>query len=381
MNSERRNSKDGKTLIPINIDGANYEDSSIKAYKTITMMVMAFILFIIVLYAIGQQGKGADIWLYLGLWLIGAFYIGRFVIFEEKAQKKNMQNLKKYAVTTPALFWNIPFVKDTQDGAIVIYADGKVGVIVKFERDTISGLDSDAKENHFDAVSDFIREITLKGYSHMMMDIMEPSGEDPRFKEMDREASNSDNKSIRKFMESQVGYIKNLARNSLYDNEYYLIYTFDTSKIDNILSDVVRAVNIAMDGCYIGYKILRKSAIVKFIQQEDNVKFFNINDAMIAVNNANMKGKIITLKSVKFDDGTVQDLDIPAVREIEKELNDNSKAKKLSIKKLLKKYRSEVSLKQIVKDNKSESKNLIQVDDFDDTEDFDDDEDEELWDL
>ena len=56
--------------------------------------------------------------------------------------------MKKYEISTPAIFWDIASIKETEEGAILIYSSSKIGVIFS-QRDTITGKEPEFKEYHY----------------------------------------------------------------------------------------------------------------------------------------------------------------------------------------------------------------------------------------
>ena len=58
------------------------------------------------------------------------------------------KQLKESEITTPAIFWDIASIKDTIDGAILTYSDAKIGILLRIERDTITGKPPEFKETH-----------------------------------------------------------------------------------------------------------------------------------------------------------------------------------------------------------------------------------------
>lgn len=112
------------------------------------MFILAFILLSPVL---GDGTWGGALKL-LALWLIAMFFVVRFVIFEEKFNYRMYKQMLEYEVSTPATFWDIVAIKNTEDGAILTYRDGKVAVMLKVDRDTITGKPREFKETHFDAI-------------------------------------------------------------------------------------------------------------------------------------------------------------------------------------------------------------------------------------
>lgn len=303
--------KNGRMFIPMNVEGNSWDEHF---FNTPKLIIISSILAVAVMIWIYLGDKGASISGYLTLytiWFIGSIYIVRFFVFEERYYYKMYKQLKKDEITTPALFWNIVSMRDNGDGAVLTYADNKIGVIVRVERDTITGKNPGFKEDHYDAVSDFYNEVVNRKYQIVHMNLMEKAGNDPRLDELDKLANNCDNKNIRELIERQVGYIKNITQRTLYESEYILFYTTDLSKIDNIIKEVVDITYKLLDGGYIGYSILRPKDITEMAKEAYGVKYFNPTEATLEMFKS--KGLSIRdpfkIRGIVYDDGSVQEID------------------------------------------------------------------------
>jgi hypothetical protein len=159
--------------------------------------------------------------------------------------------------------------------------------MVKVDRDTITGKEAEFKEVHYDAISDFYREVVNNRYSFVQMNVMEQAGKDPRLNNLNKLVNNSDNKNINRLMELEIGYIKNITRMSLYETDYFIIYTTDISKRDYIMNDVTECMFKLLDGAYIGYTILNSKEIVDFVKSQYGVNYFNATEASMDMFNRN----------------------------------------------------------------------------------------------
>lgn len=281
-NSSRRYiDKNGKMFIPMNVEGGSWNEHFITTPKLVCIASIVLSAVIIGFYLADKEAPLSSYITLYGLWFIVSFYVTRFIIFEERYYYKMYKQLMQYEVTTPSVFWDIASLKDTMEGAILTYSDAKIGVIVRLERDTITGKHPDFKEIHYDALSDFYKEIVLKKYKFVQMNIMEKAGNDPRLEELDKLVYSSDNANIMKLMELEVGHIKNITHHTLYESDYILIYTNDLSKIDTIVDDAIDIVYKALDGAYIGYRVLRARDIIEVMKEEYGVKYFNYTEATL----------------------------------------------------------------------------------------------------
>lgn len=308
--SRRYIDKNGKMFIPMNLEGGSWNEHFVTTPKLVCIAIIVFSAVLLGFYLADKEASLSSYITIYGIWAAVSSFILRFIVFEEKYYYRMYKQLKKYEITTPSVFWDIASVKDTMDGAILTYSDAKVAVLIKLERDTITGKHPDFKETHYDAISDFYKEIVNKRYSFVQLNIMERAGNDPRIDNLDKLLYSSDNANIRKLMELEIGHIKNITHHTLYESEYVLIYTSDTSKMDSIIDDAIDIVYKVLDGAFIGYKILRARDIIEIMKEEYGVRYFNYTEATLNM----FKNKGIHIKNpfeitkIVYTDGDVQNV-------------------------------------------------------------------------
>ena len=308
--SRRYIDKNGKMFIPMNLEGGSWNEHFVTTPKLVCIAIIVFSAVLLGFYLADKEASLSSYITIYGIWAAVSSFILRFIVFEEKYYYRMYKQLKKYEITTPSVFWDIASVKDTMDGAILTYSDAKVAVLIKLERDTITGKHPDFKETHYDAISDFYKEIVNKRYSFVQLNIMERAGNDPRIDNLDKLLYSSDNANIRKLMELEIGHIKNITHHTLYESEYVLIYTSDTSKMDSIIDDAIDIVYKVLDGAFIGYKILRARDIIEIMKEEYGVRYFNYTEATLNM----FEDKGIHIKNpfeitkIVYTDGDVQNV-------------------------------------------------------------------------
>jgi hypothetical protein len=273
--------KENNMFMPMNLEGEGWND----AFMTTPKYACIFICIgVYVAFGIAMHDGGAR-WFayvlgYIALTLVAQIFIRR-IIFEEKFYHRMYKKLMVNEISTPSTFWNIASAKDTESGAILTYLDGRIAVIIRLERDTITGKEPNFKEIHYEAYSDFYKEIMVKGYGFIQMNIMEQAGRDPRLAELSKLTALSDNKNICMLMEHQVGYIKNITHRTLYESDYIMIHTRDTTRVDAIIGDAIDCTLKILDGAFINYSVLSMGEIVEFIKEEYGVKYFDYNEATL----------------------------------------------------------------------------------------------------
>lgn len=275
--------KYGGMFVPMNVEGNTYNDSFLSIPKILTIFGVFVGTILLIVYV---RSKGVSITGTLILfvfWVFIASLFIRFIVFQEKYYLKVYRKLKQYQVSSPSIFWDITSRKTTEDGTILTYTDGKIGCIVKLERDTITGKPEDFMERHYDAWSDFYNDIASRKFTFVQMNLMEPAGKDPRLAELDKLTYKSSNKNICSLTEEMLAHIKNIARNSLFESDYIGIYTTNLSSMNKFLDDVAESVSILMDGAYIGYEILTDRGLSDRVREEYGVGYFNATEASLTM--------------------------------------------------------------------------------------------------
>lgn len=309
-NSKRRENytdRNGNMFIPMNVEGAQM-NHFITTPKLILIVLMGLTLFFLITQLNGASIAQYIIW--IGLYAIVCIQLTRFFIFEEKFYYRMYKELQEHEVTSPALFWDVASIDDTDDGAILTYSDAKIAIVVRVERDTITGKSGDFRETHYDAISDFYKYVVSNKYSFVQMNVMEQAGKDARLVELGKIVNKSDNPNIRKLMEFQVGHIKNITRASLIESDYFLFYTNDISKIDSIISDISDCIFTLLDGAYIGYQVLTARDIVDLVKDLYGVNYFNSTEASLLMFDKSVARSVVpfVVSGIQWDDGEEQSL-------------------------------------------------------------------------
>lgn len=304
MNSERREiNKEGKMFIPMNMTGNTDNEHFINVFKLIVMGGLVFMT--VILY--GKLNNNATILGYVVItiiYLLFVQFIVRKLILEENYFFKMWNKTRAYENPTPSIFWNISSISHTKFGDIVIFSDMKIGCFVKLERDTIVGKVSDYAEHHFDAWSDFYREVNLRNLGLAQMNIMEPAGKDTRIDDLALLASHCENFAVRDLLEQEVGYIKEISRATLSESDYILLYDKSVTHLDTLINDVNDCITKLLEGAYAEAKILKEKEIYQLPKDTFNVEYFDGISAQINVyKSANYKVKpVMIIDSIGFDD-------------------------------------------------------------------------------
>lgn len=290
-NTERRILDDkGRQFIPMNMEGTLGEENFITMPKLLTL---AYILGSTIAVFVISRSNGYSILGTMIILIVVEFInslLLRYIVFEEKLYYKMYRELKDGNVISPYKFWNIASKQNTDRGTILNYNDAKTGVIVKLQRDVITGRGEDLKEVHFDAVSDFYKELNKRKIKRVYMNVMENIGNDQRLNELDKLCNTTDNYNLNRLVELSITYIKNISNSTLTDVEYYLLYVEQIVEYTQFLNDVEDCLSILMNGAYKSYEILGAQGgreINEFAKKINFVEYFNTDEASLSIFNTN----------------------------------------------------------------------------------------------
>lgn len=300
----------GQIMVPMNLEGTSHDQNFMSTAKLITLgaMVLGTILLVVRVHSL--KSLVARLLGYAVIIFIDQLIVRKIVLQEEyyaKVYKKTQQ----YNVATPDVFWNIPNIQDTYHGAVLMYADGKVGMVLRAERDTITGKKADFTESHYDAISDFYREINRHGLRLVQLNIMEPAGKDPRINSLDSLVTSPSNPNLSKLMEMQIGEIRKMTRETLYETEYFIIYSQEGMAKDKLLAAISDCAIQLLNGAYIHYTLLDRKECLELMKELYGVSYFDYGKAAVSVfrNSGISVSKAFDVKAVRYTDGRLQEID------------------------------------------------------------------------
>jgi len=312
MNSKRlRMNEQGRMFIPMNVEGGGYDENFFSTPKLITVGLLVLVLVILIATLASPENRLSALGKVLAIvfYLFIASFVVRYVIFEERYYFKMYKKMLANQNPTTAVFWRIAAIRDTVRGGILRYSDGKYGAILKLERDSIIGKNSEFRESHFDALSDFYKELALRKLAFVQLNMMERADNDSRIPALDTLILNEPNANLRKVLQLELGYIKNRSRETLYETDYILVYTTKLERVDSLISDIQACASILLDGAYSGFEILGQREIIDLHKEIFGIGYFNLSEASInTFNEVGAKKKAITLKALKLTNGRTVEL-------------------------------------------------------------------------
>lgn len=305
--ARRRIDNQGRMFIPMNVEGGNFDEKFLDT-KKVVWLVCLLLMWIFIAISLNSTDALSKLGrcLMIGGGVIVTFYVTRYAILEERYYYKMYKKMQLYDNPTTDVFWNVASIKDTNRGSILMYSDMRVGAIIKLERDSIIGRDDDFIENHFDAISDFYRELMLRDLCFVQLNMMEQAGKDPRIPKLDKLVMDTENPNVKMLLELELGYIKNLTRATLYETDYILIYSNRLDRIDTIIDDIEDCAYRLLDGAYVGYDVLNSKEIIDLHKEIFGISYFDYSEAAInTFRTVNINNKpAVELKALNLKNGS-----------------------------------------------------------------------------
>lgn len=308
--SRRMIDRSGKMFLPMNMQGSSGKEYFITVPKL-------FILCAILVWLYIYIGYGSNLPFTLFGWIVTGtinFYVIQKIIRKFILQEDYFYGIytlnKSLSETTPDIYWQVASIRHTPDGDILVYSDMKIACILKLERDTIVGKAEDSSEIHYDAWSDFYRELHEKNFKCIQMNLMEPSGKDPRIKTLGMTASQSNNKNVKYALELECGHLQRISNAMLSEFEYFMVYTESVSKIDTIVPDLLDCTYSLLRGAYSSARVMTEREIYNMPKSAFNVQFFDgIQAQMNVYRNDNKKiPSILRVSGIKFRDSGYREI-------------------------------------------------------------------------
>lgn len=273
--------RDNKMFIPTSIDrNTGAEESKFSGGQIVALGALLVCDVLTVLIMLGSTFNSkfnAIVWVLFII--VNLIIIDRLVIGSNK-YKKLLDEIDEYNGVVPSKLWDISNIDNHTDGSIVEFTDGRIGVYVKLDRDTLIGHSSEFKEEFYDNISDVYRELNEHNYKYVVMNIMSNAGKDKRIDELDKvvDSASRENAALGELIQMQVEHIKKITENNLYEEEIMFISTENKVDRDNFLDDVIMILSKLIDTGYSGFTIMKEADIKEFAKYEFGVKDIDIDE-------------------------------------------------------------------------------------------------------
>ena len=123
--SRRIIGRDGKTFLPMNMQGSTGKEYFITVPKLVIMCLIALYLYLYISFG-STSGFTVLGWILTGIisFLILQWVIRKFIL-DENYFFKIYNTTRKMKDVSPDVFWNVPSIRNTVDGSILVYVNVK----------------------------------------------------------------------------------------------------------------------------------------------------------------------------------------------------------------------------------------------------------------
>lgn len=298
--------KDDRMFIPTSIDrNTGVEDSRLDTGQVFILGVIGVIDVLVILSLIGNSYRLLFNTICWAIFIIVNLIVLDRAIIKSNKYKALIEKIEEYSKVRPDFLWDIINIDSYTDSSMVEFYDGRSGVFVRLDRDTLIGRDENFKEEFYDSISDVYRELNSRNYEYVVINIMDSAGKDKRLDELDEviDMANKYNEALGDIMRMQIDYIKKLTENNLYEEEILFICTRKREVREYFIDDVESILGRLVGNGYIGFSILNEDDIKDFAKYIYGVREFDIKSAESSalVPDKNMDGAVKIIKVERRD--------------------------------------------------------------------------------
>lgn len=230
--------------IPLTLDVANSASYINKVKLTIGYLIIVGIIVAAVVLCIVFRTVQVCI-LCIAAAVIGILLM-RYCWFDERRYRRCYRNIAEHNNAYGSdMFWSIYEVSEGKM-PICYYKNGQKALFVAFEKDIKIGADTDASEDHWDALTAAYRQLAYKKIQFMHIDYMDSIGKNKRLDATVDRLLQTPNTELRKLLGITFDYQKQLLQDSYLTYDVYVFYynsddnTF-RADIETILNQMLQA--------------------------------------------------------------------------------------------------------------------------------------------
>lgn len=314
--------------LPITFDynGGRKEYNKSRTFWSVILAVLG----LIVGFGIILSSNGI-IFVNLPLGLLVMFLVSliiRFPIMKEHIRRNNMAQLldSDYQITSRD-FWGIYSIDSTYPYYSHLRGN-RSALYVRFDKDVTLGKVSDARYEHYEAISDAYNIVGSKRVNLCHIDYMDNIGNDERLTECFKNLPNISNKDIRDVMSDVYSNLQDLMneRVSTFD-VYVFVYRDSEASFWYYMQQIIACM---LDGNYISFKILNSDDLRELSKSLFNLHDFSVMEAISwAFDMPEMTGVIPIKVMDGYGNETVINKTIEEKRELEKLRAQEKELKKI----------------------------------------------------
>jgi hypothetical protein len=309
MNTERRSpDRGGKVFIPESID-VGYDKEGFFSMTKLIVFIVTTILMVIGFRYMWKLPTSFLVRIPLALGVVWVWqYIVRVYILQEKYYLKVYREIRKSPIVPANRLWYIGDLSVFNEITYARFPNMKVAVFVRVERGTIAGREASYTEEHYDAISDFYRNINEAGYELHQINLMESAGKDSRLGYLDQLVLDcKEVEPLKDYLQSATEHIKKKSANTLVSRDYYILYA-DKDSLVNLTEGVGFIFEQLMRGAYHSYSVLDEDGIYEFVRECLGVDTFNRE---LALNSTVRYTEVARILDIIYEDGEVEAVAVP----------------------------------------------------------------------
>lgn len=230
--------------IPLTLDVANSASYINKTklsfgYLIVVGIIVAAVVLMLVFHTV-------QVCLLSTLAAIVGITLMRFCWFDERRYRRCYRNIAEHSNSYGSdMFWGIYEVADGKM-PICYYKNGQKALFVAFEKDIKIGMDTDAAEDHWNALTAAYRQLAYKRIQFMHIDYMDSIGKNRRLDATVDKLMQTPNIELRKLLGITFDYQKQLLQDSYLTYDVYVFYynsddNMFRTDIETILNQMLQA--------------------------------------------------------------------------------------------------------------------------------------------
>lgn len=230
--------------IPLTLDVANSASYINKMKLTIGYLIVVGI--VIAALILSVVFRTVQVFLLCVVATVIGIVLMRYCWFDERRYRKCYRNIAEHNNAYGSdMFWSIYEVSEGKM-PICYYKNGQKALFVAFEKDIKIGADTDASEDHWDALTAAYRQLAYKKIQFMHIDYMDSIGKNKRLDATVDRLLQTPNTELRRLLGITFDYQKQLLQDSYLTYDVFVFYyngddnTF-RADIETILNQMLQA--------------------------------------------------------------------------------------------------------------------------------------------
>lgn len=309
-------------LIPSNVAGEGYEEGA--SPKQAIAGGAVVLLWIVVIVAFKDKPNASEFknWLIvIGALLLVSQFVIRYLIINEKYLMKQTALIDKMFNKVPADLWNVINIDD--DG-IIYYTDGRLGLIIAAEQATVIGRDSQFKEIHYSAISDFYKVLNQNNIAWTHINAMINAKTETRLLKLSEQLKQCQNSNIRKMCDQHFVYLRSLEERTLYEREYWALIARPAVGRRKLLEIANMAAENLESAAFNQFTFLGKEQCYALNTELLALDTFDANNIMIEKAQQMAGAPLATLTQVKLHTNEFTNAQLNVINNTLKMANDGS---------------------------------------------------------